>query len=252
MSGSRGSRLMMRRRDGPSPNGPLAGGVRYERNESKRAAQRSIAPVLKTAEGASSPWVRIPPPPHFAGVLGRFAVEGEPVVALVQPTYSQRDGMTRDEPGERRERAAVALPSASVPEERSLGGNLNDAVRVGDTVRRRAGPWTPAVHALLRYLESAGFEAPRVVGMDAQGREVLGFSKAKRTRARSHRCPTQSSRTLTSSKRRSCCAAITTSSADSSRRWTLAGEWSLQPAPKSFATTIGRRGMRYCATAASR
>lgn len=60
-------------------------------------------------------------------------------------------------------------------EERSLGGNLNDAVRVGGTVRRRAGPWTPAVHALLRYLERAGFEAPRVVGMDAQGREVLRF-----------------------------------------------------------------------------
>ena len=39
-----------------------------------------------------------------------------------------------------------------------IGGNLNDATRVGDTVRRRAGPWTPAVHALLRFLESAGFE----------------------------------------------------------------------------------------------
>jgi hypothetical protein len=60
-------------------------------------------------------------------------------------------------------------------EERSLGGNLNDAVRVGDTVRRRAGPWTPAVHALLRYLEGAGFEAPRVLGMDPHGREILGF-----------------------------------------------------------------------------
>src|SRR5438552_15364259 len=27
-------------------------------------AERSNAAVLKTAEGASSPWVRIPPPPH--------------------------------------------------------------------------------------------------------------------------------------------------------------------------------------------
>ena len=60
-------------------------------------------------------------------------------------------------------------------EEEPLGGNLNAAMRVGDTVRRRAGPWTPAVHALLRYLETAGFEAPRVQGMDEQGREVLGF-----------------------------------------------------------------------------
>ena len=60
-------------------------------------------------------------------------------------------------------------------DEISLGGNLNQAVRVGDTVRRRAGPWTPAVHTLLRYLEKTGFEAPRVLGMDEQGREILGY-----------------------------------------------------------------------------
>jgi Ser/Thr protein kinase RdoA (MazF antagonist) len=57
----------------------------------------------------------------------------------------------------------------------SLGGNLNQAVRVADTVRRRAGPWTPAVHALLRYLETTSFEAPRVLGLDEQGREILGY-----------------------------------------------------------------------------
>ncbi|MEK6225776.1 MAG: phosphotransferase [Chloroflexota bacterium] len=56
-----------------------------------------------------------------------------------------------------------------------LGGNLNDAVRVGDTVRRRGGPWTPAIHALLRFLEREGFAAPRVIGIDEIGREVLGF-----------------------------------------------------------------------------
>jgi Ser/Thr protein kinase RdoA (MazF antagonist) len=60
-------------------------------------------------------------------------------------------------------------------EEVALGGNLNQAVRVGDTVRRRAGPWTPAVHALLRYLEDAGFEAPHVRGIDEQGREILDY-----------------------------------------------------------------------------
>jgi Ser/Thr protein kinase RdoA (MazF antagonist) len=62
-----------------------------------------------------------------------------------------------------------------VREEPFLGGNLNQAVRVGDTVRRRAGPWTPAVHALLRYLQDAGFEAPRVQGVDERGREILGY-----------------------------------------------------------------------------
>lgn len=60
-------------------------------------------------------------------------------------------------------------------EEQSLGGNLNDAVRVGGTVRRRAGPWTPAVHALLRFLEREGFDAPRVIGMDERGREILEY-----------------------------------------------------------------------------
>ena len=56
-----------------------------------------------------------------------------------------------------------------------IGGNMNDATRVGDTVRRRAGPWTSAVHGLLRFLENAGFEAPRARGMDEQGREILEY-----------------------------------------------------------------------------
>jgi hypothetical protein len=49
-------------------------------------------------------------------------------------------------------------------------------VRVGDTVRRAAGPWTPAVHALLRHLRDAGFSgAPLPLGVDGDGREVLTF-----------------------------------------------------------------------------
>ncbi|HET8570164.1 MAG TPA: phosphotransferase [Candidatus Limnocylindria bacterium] len=57
-----------------------------------------------------------------------------------------------------------------------IGGNLSAAVRVGDTVRRRAGPWTPAVHGLLEHLHRAGFgAAPEPVGMDDQGRAVLRF-----------------------------------------------------------------------------
>lgn len=56
------------------------------------------------------------------------------------------------------------------------GGNTNRVVRVGETVRRTAGPWTPTVHLLLRQLEVAGFDAaPRVLGMDERGREVLSF-----------------------------------------------------------------------------
>jgi hypothetical protein len=62
-----------------------------------------------------------------------------------------------------------------VHSEVSLGGNLNQAIRVADTVRRRGGPWTPAVHALLRYLEKTDFEAPRALGIDDQGREILAY-----------------------------------------------------------------------------
>jgi len=48
------------------------------------------------------------------------------------------------------------------------GGVLAAGItRVGGTVRRPAGPWTPTVHALLRHLERAGFDgAPRVLGTE--------------------------------------------------------------------------------------
>lgn len=61
-------------------------------------------------------------------------------------------------------------------EERLEGGYADGAVRVGDTVRRASGPWTPAVHALLSYLADQGFTgAPRPLGFDERGREVLTF-----------------------------------------------------------------------------
>jgi hypothetical protein len=67
-------------------------------------------------------------------------------------------------------------PSAGDAEELLSGGNTGVVVRVGNTVRRQAGHWTPAVHALLDHLESVGFEAaPRALGTDAQGREVASY-----------------------------------------------------------------------------
>ena len=54
----------------------------------------------------------------------------------------------------------------------SVGG----AVLLDGTVHRSTGPWTAAVHALLGYLESRRFDgAPRVLGFDARGREVLSW-----------------------------------------------------------------------------
>jgi hypothetical protein len=57
-------------------------------------------------------------------------------------------------------------------------GNVSgDIVRVGDTVRRPAGPHTPSVHAFLEHLHRNGFRhAPRPLGFDEKGREVLTFA----------------------------------------------------------------------------
>jgi Phosphotransferase enzyme family len=56
------------------------------------------------------------------------------------------------------------------------GGDVNAVVRVGDTVRRPQGEWSPAVHALLEHFEAVGFDgAPRFLGVDEQGRESLSF-----------------------------------------------------------------------------
>lgn len=63
------------------------------------------------------------------------------------------------------------------PEELPLaGGNVSVVVRVGDTVRRTASPWSPTVQHFLRYLRSRRFYAvPKPMGFDDRGREVLSF-----------------------------------------------------------------------------
>jgi hypothetical protein len=56
------------------------------------------------------------------------------------------------------------------------GGNLTKVVRVGDTVRREAGSWTPFVHFLLDHLRERGFNlAPKALGLDSTGREILSY-----------------------------------------------------------------------------
>ena len=56
-----------------------------------------------------------------------------------------------------------------------LVGNVGSSVKVGDTVRRPVGAWTPTVHALLNYLAPRLPHIPRVLGFDDQGREMLDF-----------------------------------------------------------------------------
>jgi Ser/Thr protein kinase RdoA (MazF antagonist) len=54
--------------------------------------------------------------------------------------------------------------------------NAGQVERVGDTVRRPWRPTSPATGALLEHLEAAGFDgAPRFLGRDEHGREVLGY-----------------------------------------------------------------------------
>lgn len=66
-----------------------------------------------------------------------------------------------------------------MPAERLLrGGTANRGlvVRVGDTVRRPRRATSEATHSLLRFLHDVGFDgAPRFLGVDDQGREVLSY-----------------------------------------------------------------------------
>jgi hypothetical protein len=65
-----------------------------------------------------------------------------------------------------------------------LEGGRSVVYRRGNVVIRDAGPWTAAVHSLLRHLEDAGFAAaPRLVGsgLAPDGREVLTFIEGEFT-----------------------------------------------------------------------
>ena len=59
-------------------------------------------------------------------------------------------------------RSAVATGVVLMDEGEDLaGGNSNVVTRVGQTVRRSAGPWTPAIYAFLEVLQSAGITEVR-------------------------------------------------------------------------------------------
>jgi hypothetical protein len=70
----------------------------------------------------------------------------------------------------------------SVPEDDTehLPGAVGGATRIGRTVRRPTGPWTPAVHDLLTYLWDNGLRGiPTLHGLDEEGREVLEYVEGR-------------------------------------------------------------------------
>ena len=70
--------------------------------------------------------------------------------------------------------------SLSHLEEVLLGGlETGRVLKVGQTVRRAAGPWTPTIQALLAHLHIKGFPAPQPLGLDEQGREVVSFLEGR-------------------------------------------------------------------------
>lgn len=71
----------------------------------------------------------------------------------------------------------VVPGTTSLPEVPLLGGRLTaGVVRVGDTVRRPGSEVSGAVRDLLQHLRAVGFDgAPRYLGVDEDGRDVLEF-----------------------------------------------------------------------------
>jgi hypothetical protein len=100
----------------------------------------------------------------------------------VRPAH-RHDRADRSKPGERshpqrgKSGCCQALWQADqVNSERLPGGFDRGADLVAGTVRRSTGSWTASVHHLLAHLAAAGFSrAPRPLGRDPQGREVLTF-----------------------------------------------------------------------------
>lgn len=70
--------------------------------------------------------------------------------------------------------AARVRSAAAHPEEPLAGGNMAGAVRVGATVRRAAGAWSPTIQRLLRHLHDEGLTwVPEPLGRDEQGRDTV-------------------------------------------------------------------------------
>lgn len=61
-----------------------------------------------------------------------------------------------------------------------LPGGSGGVWKVGRTVRRPTGPWTPAVHEYLDWLDAEGLGGiPKVSGFDDDGREIVSYIEGR-------------------------------------------------------------------------
>src|SRR5262249_13962125 len=119
--------------------------------------------------------VRVPPSPPLQRIRSFSARLGDTV------RYATRRNPLWSRAGSRTFSSVVESPPPRSTHARA-GGNLgDDAVlerveRVGETVRRRTGDCSASIHRLLRHLEDTPFaQAPRFLGFDDEGREVLSW-----------------------------------------------------------------------------
>jgi hypothetical protein len=119
--------------------------------------------------------MRVPADTSRAPLLGEASITVQS--ACLRATAERKPFAGRARPGSQ---WTVASPDDLI----LLESGRTVVHRRGETVIRDTGPWTPAVHALLRHLEDVGFAAaPRLVGsgLDLDGREVLTFIEGEFT-----------------------------------------------------------------------
>lgn len=110
------------------------------------------------------------------GAGSRPAVAPQAAVVIVETGRCGGAERVRVPPRNANQAAVRDCHTERVEEHRLAGGNTGGAVLIDGTVRRAVAPWTPTVHAVLDYLEARGFGgAPRALGIDEQGREVLSY-----------------------------------------------------------------------------
>lgn len=121
--------------------------------------------------------------------LRLVAVYADPTDPHAQPVAREHDELRWLGPEELDDVEWIAADRVFLPElrerlldgERLTGGATEGAVRIGTTVRRPTGPWTPVVHELLTHLRGTPL-APDVLGFDERGREVLTYLPGRTVR----------------------------------------------------------------------